>query len=210
MDSNKNSDNLIRIEKKLDEIINYTVKANKIENYEKQRKEIKAIQNENRKIINKILYTLPKLETFSKLEEYTNAEISYLTDNYIESLMGSKSVSNMTEYSLFRSDIQEKIKTKIFVDRVKSILDSYLEMSKDIKMYSSEKNEGNSLESLNIKKSILRRIYGYKLKEGEKRAKSREEFAEDIGYTPRTVYLYQNELLDDLAPSFFGVKGLIL
>jgi hypothetical protein len=66
------------------------------------------------------------------------------------------------------------------------------------------------LESLNIKKAILRRVYGYGLLEGETKVKSREEFAEIISYSPRSIYIYQNELLDDLAPSFFGVDGLIL
>ena len=61
-----------------------------------------------------------------------------------------------------------------------------------------------------MKQTILRRIYGYGLKDSETKVKSREQFAEQVGYTPRSIYNFQNELLDDLAPSFFGINGLIL
>ena len=133
-----------------------------------------------------------------------------MTDNYIEALMGTKNINNMTEYSLFREDLKEKVRTKIFVNRVRNILDSYLALKTDTKLDSGAKSENYNIESLNIKKAILRRVYGYRLKAGETKVKSREQFAEQIGYTPRSIYIYQNELLDDLAPSFFGVNGLIL
>ncbi|MBO5348454.1 MAG: hypothetical protein J6A89_01345 [Clostridia bacterium] len=211
MENSNEKDIIIRIEKKIDDIINYTIKienneSNSNSNLDKKSRQ----QNENRKIINKILYTLPQLEKFSELKEFSKKEIEYLTDDYIESLMGTKNVNNLAEYSLFRSDVREKIRTKIFVNRIQDILDSYLNMKTDIKLDTSKKTENYNIESLNIKKAILRRVYGYKLQEGEKKAKSREEFAEIIGYTPRSVYMYQNELLDDLAPSFFGIDGLIL
>ena len=133
-----------------------------------------------------------------------------MTDNYIEALMGTKNINNMTEYSLFREELKEKVRTKIFVNRVHNILDSYLALKTDTKLDSGAKSENYNIELLNIKKAILRKVYGYRLKAGETKVKSREQFAEQIGYTPRSIYIYQNELLDDLAPSFFGVNGLIL
>lgn len=202
------SNQMIRIEKKIDEIIKYTIKSDCYEL--KQNTNKKVQKNENRKTINKILYTLPQLEKYSELKDISNKDLEYMTDNYIEALMGTKNSNNMTEYSLFREEIKEKVRTKMFVNRVHNILDSYLSLKTDTKLDSSKRTESYNVESLNIKKAILRRVYGYKLEEGETKVKSREQFAEQVGYTPRSIYSYQNELLDDLAPSFFGIDGLIL
>lgn len=209
MENTNESEQITRIEKKIDEIIlNYTIKPNYYDL--RQNKDIKLKKAENRKAINKILYVLPQLEKFSELKGISNRDLEYMTDNYIEALMGTKNFNNMTEYSLFREDLKEKVRTKIFVNRVRNILDSYLALKTDTKLDSGAKSENYNIESLNIKKAILRRVYGYRLKAGETKVKSREQFAEQIGYTPRSIYIYQNELLDDLAPSFFGVNGLIL
>lgn len=202
------SEQIIRIEKKIDEILNYTVNSDY--NNLRQNKDTKAKKTENRKAINKILYVLPQLEKFSELKDISNRDLEYMTDNYIEALMGTKNCNNMTEYSLFREELKEKVRTKIFVNRVHNILDLYLALKTDMKLDSGAKSENYNIESLNIKKAILRRVYGYRLEEGETKVKSREQFAEQVGYTPRSIYIYQNELLDDLAPSFFGVNGLIL
>lgn len=209
MENTNESEQITRIEKKIDEIIlNYTIKPNYYDL--RQNKDIKLKKAENRKAINKILYVLPQLEKFSELKDISNRDLEYMTDNYIEALMGTKNFNNMTEYSLFREDLKEKVRTRIFVNRVRNILDSYLALKTDTKLDSGAKSENYNIESLNIKKAILRRVYGYRLKAGETKVKSREQFAEQIGYTPRSIYIYQNELLDDLAPSFFGVNGLIL
>lgn len=208
MENINESEQITRIEKKIDEILNYTIKPNYYDL--RQNKDTKSKKAENRKAINKILYVLPQLEKFSELKDISNRDLEYMTDNYIEALMGTKNINNMTEYSLFREDIKEKVRTKIFVNRVRNILDSYLALKTDTKLDSGAKSENYNIESLNIKKAILRRVYGYRLKAGETKVKSREQFAEQIGYTPRSIYIYQNELLDDLAPSFFGVNGLIL
>ena len=209
MENTKESEQITRREKKIDEIIlNYTIKPNYYDL--RQNKDIKLKKAENRKAINKILYVLPQLEKFSELKDISNRDLEYMTDNYIEALMGTKNFNNMTEYSLFREDLKEKVRTRIFVNRVRNILDSYLALKTDTKLDSGAKSENYNIESLNIKKAILRRVYGYRLKAGETKVKSREQFAEQIGYTPRSIYIYQNELLDDLAPSFFGVNGLIL
>ena len=209
MENTNESEQITRIEKKIDEIIlNYTIKPNYYDL--RQNKDIKLKKAENRKAINKILYVLPQLEKFSELKDISNRDLEYMTDNYIEALMGTKNFNNMTEYSLFREDLKEKVRTKIFVNRVRNILDSYLALKTDTKLDSGAKSENYNIESLNIKKAILRRVYGYRLKAGETKVKSREQFAEQIGYTPRSIYIYQNELLDDLAPSFFGLNGLIL
>ncbi len=208
MENINESEQITRIEKKIDEILNYTIKPNYYDL--RQNKDTKSKKAENRKAINKILYVLPQLEKFSELKDISNRDLEYMTDNYIEALMGTKNINNMTEYSLFREDLKEKVRTKIFVNRVRNILDSYLALKTDTKLDSGAKSENYNIESLNIKKAILRRVYGYRLKAGETKVKSREQFAEQIGYTPRSIYIYQNELLDDLAPSFFGVNGLIL
>lgn len=202
------SEPIIRIEKKIDEIIKYTMNPDDYKLKQSTNKKTKTI--ENRKTINKILYTLPQLEQYSELKDISNKDLEYMTDNYIEALMGTKNFNNMTEYSLFRDELKEKIRTKIFVNRVHNILDSYLNLKTYTKLDSSKRTENYNIESLEIKKSILRRIYGYKLEEGETKVKSREQFAEQVGYTPRSIYSFQNELLDDLAPSFFGINGLIL
>lgn len=47
----------------------------------------------------------------------------------------------MTEYSLFREELKEKVRTKIFVNRVHNILDSYLDLKTDTKLDSSKKTE---------------------------------------------------------------------
>ena len=209
MENTNESEQITRSEKKIDEIIlNYTIKPNYYDL--RQNKDIKLKKAENRKAINKILYVLPQLEKFSELKDISNRDLEYMTDNYIEALIGTKNFNNMTEYSLFREDLKEKVRTRIFVNRVRNILDSYLALKTDTKLDSGAKSENYNIESLNIKKAILRRVYGYRLKAGETKVKSREQFAEQIGYTPRSIYIYQNELLDDLAPSFFGVNGLIL
>lgn len=201
-------EDILRLEKKIDEILNYTIKPDYYDL--RQNKDTKSKKTENRKAINKILYALPQLEKFSELKDISNRDLEYMTDNYIEALMGTKNINNMTEYSLFREELKEKVRTKIFVNRVHNILDSYLALKTDTKLDSGAKSENYNIESLNIKKAILRKVYGYRLKAGETKVKSREQFAEQIGYTPRSIYIYQNELLDDLAPSFFGVNGLIL
>lgn len=82
------SEQIIRIEKKIDEIIKYTVKPDCYEL--KQNINKKAQKNENRKTINKILYTLPQLEKYSELRDISNKDLEYMTDNYIEALMGTK------------------------------------------------------------------------------------------------------------------------
>lgn len=53
-----------------------------------------------------MLCTLPDLEKFSELKEISENEVEYLTNNYIENLMGAKNTSKMAEYSLCKSDIK--------------------------------------------------------------------------------------------------------
>lgn len=208
-----NSDVLKRLEEKLDIIINFSMKTDneQVNQDEKTEGMKKNRENANRKRINKILYSLPELEEYASLKDLSKEEIEDITDTYFQTIvMGTKDVNSAIEYSLFKDDMKDKLKTKLFVDRIHKILDSYLEKENDKKLDSSKRTENNSLESLNIKKIILRRVYGYKLEPGEKKVKSREQLSEELNYTPRTIYIYQNELLDDLAPSFFGVNGLIL
>lgn len=202
----EDNDRLRRVEEKLDTIININLKANKDSTNEEDRVEEakKVRENTNRKRINKILYSLPELEEYAKLKDLSKEEIEDITDTYFQTIvMGTKDVNSAIEYSLFKDDMKDKLKTKLFVDRIHKILDSYLKKVNDKKLDSSKRTENNSIEALNVKKIILRRVYGYKLEPGEKKVKSREQLAEELNYTPRTIYIYQNELLDDLAPSFF-------
>ena len=209
MENISESEQMKRIEKKIDEIMNYVAKpdsGNLNQNVNK-----KAIKNENRRAINKILYSLPELEDYAKLKDLSKEEIEDITDMYFQTIvMGTKDVNIAIEYSLFRDDLKEKLKTKLFVDRIHKILDSYLERETDKKLDATKKTEKYNIESLEIKKTILKRVYGYKLEPGETKVKSKEQLAEELDYSPRTIYIYQNDLLDDLAPSFFGVNGLIL
>jgi len=209
----ENNEMLRRLEEKIDIIINCNITTNGSKEYQDDNSEdIKKMrENTNRKKINKILHTLPELEEYAQLKELSQEEIEDITDTYFQTIvMGTKNVSSAIEYSLFKDDIKDKLKTKLFVDRIHKILDTYLEKETDKKLNSSKKTESNSFESLNIKKMILRRVYGYKLRPGEKKVKSKEQLAEELNYTPRTIYIYQNDLLDDLAPSFFGINGLIV
>lgn len=202
----EDNDRLKRVEEKLDAIININLKTNKVStNEEDKAEETKKVrENTNRKRINKILYSLPELEEYAKLKDLSKEEIEDITDTYFQTIvMGTKDVNSAIEYSLFKDDMKDKLKTKLFVDRIHKILDSYLEKVNDKKLNSSKRTENNSIEALNVKKIILRRVYGYKLEPGEKKVKSREQLSEELNYTPRTIYIYQNELLDDLAPSFF-------
>ena len=146
MENTNESEQITRIEKKIDEIIlNYTIKPNYYDL--RQNKDIKLKKAENRKAINKILYVLPQLEKFSELKDISNRDLEYMTDNYIEALMGTKNFNNMTEYSLFREDLKEKVRTKIFVNRVRNILDSYLALKTDTKLDSGAKSENYNIES---------------------------------------------------------------
>lgn len=202
----EDNDRLKRVEEKLDAIININLKTNKDStNEEDKAEEAKKVrENTNRKRINKILYSLPELEEYAKLKDLSKEEIEDITDTYFQTIvMGTKDVNSAIEYSLFKDDMKDKLKTKLFVERIHKILDSYLEKVNDKKLDSSKRTENNSIEALNVKKIILRRVYGYKLEPGEKKVKSREQLSEELNYTPRTIYIYQNELLDDLAPSFF-------
>ena len=104
MENINESEQITRIEKKIDEILNYTIKPNYYDL--RQNKDTKSKKAENRKAINKILYVLPQLEKFSELKDISNRDLEYMTDNYIEALMGTKNINNMTEYSLFREDLQ--------------------------------------------------------------------------------------------------------
>ncbi len=204
-----NSDVLKRLEEKLDIIIDFNLKTDneKITEEEKTEDMKKVRENTNRKRINKILYSLPELEEYAQLKDLSKEEIEDITDTYFQTIvMGTKDMNSAIEYSLFKDDMKDKLKTKLFVDRIHKILDSYLEKENDKKLDSSKRTENNSLEALNIKKTILRRVYGYKIQPGEKKVKSREQLSEELNYTPRTIYIYQNELLDDLAPSFFRSK----
>ncbi|MBO5004142.1 MAG: hypothetical protein J6D03_02605 [Clostridia bacterium] len=207
----ESKEDLKRIEQKLDKAINFFME-NESNIIQKQCDRSKRkIQNENRRKIDEILTVLPELERFSNLENLTNKEIEEITDNYISSvIMGIKNQNATKQYLIDREDIKERLRTKFHVNRIHNILDTYLQSEQDNKLNPSKKSESNNLDAFNIKKVILRRIYGYKLLPNEEKAKSREQLAEDIGYSTRWIYKYQNELLDDLAPSFFGVKGLIL
>lgn len=210
----ENNDVLKRLEEKLDMIINLNLKSCNDENLDKVETETetkKLRENLNRKKISKILYSLPELEEYAQLKDLSKEEIEDITDNYFATIvMGTKDVNSAIEYSLFKDDLKDKLKTKIFVDRIHKILDSYLDRKTDKKLESTKKTENYNVESLNVKKTILRRVYGYKLEPGEEKVKSKEQLAEELDYSPRTIYIYQNDLLDDLAPSFFGVNGLIL
>lgn len=199
---NIEQEQMIRIESKIDNILKYIMKSDYC-----NLKKVSSNKSENRKAVNKILYSLPDLERFSEIQDITDKDLEYITDTYIESLMGTKKVININEYMVFREEIKEKVKTKIFVNRIHKVLDSYLDLETNTKLNFSKQY---NIESLNMKKAIIRRVYGYKLEEGEVKVKSREEFAEQVGYTPRSIYMYQNELLDDLSPALLGVKGLIL
>ena len=81
MENTNESEQITRIEKKIDEIIlNYTIKPNYYDL--RQNKDIKLKKAENRKAINKILYVLPQLEKFSELKDISNRDLEYITDNY--------------------------------------------------------------------------------------------------------------------------------
>lgn len=74
---------------------------------------------------NQVLLFLWRNEKFSELKDISNKDLVYMTDNYIEALMG-KNINNMTEYSLFKEELKEKVRAGIFVNRVHNILVSYL------------------------------------------------------------------------------------
>lgn len=74
---------------------------------------------------NQVLLFLWRNEKFSELKDISNRDLVYMTDNYIEALMG-KNINNMTEYSLFKEELKEKVRGGIFVNRVHNILVSYL------------------------------------------------------------------------------------
>ena len=208
----KNEEILKRLENKMDLILNFNLKTDNNSKNENEKNKTKKIrENLNRKKISKILYSLPELEKYSQLKELSKEEIEDLTDTYFSTIvMGTKDVNSAVEYSLFKDELKDKIKTKIFVDRIHQILDSYLERESDKKLDSTKRTENYNAEALKIKKTILRRVYGYRLEDGESKVKSKEQLAEELDYSPRSIYIYQNDLLDDLAPSFFGVNGLIL
>lgn len=111
--------------------------------------------------------------------------------NELERFVDSKMITDNTE------EIFDKVKTKTMLNEIYKILDNYLENEK------SDLKEDMLDDSLEIKKKILRCFYGYKPRADEMVEKSRMDLAEKMYTTDRTIYKYQCNLLDDLAPCFF-------
>lgn len=161
---------LEELKKQINEIIKSEINANLIKVNEDIKKIRKTKQKENRFKIDKILKSLPELEKF------INSEIIN-QDN--------------------EEEMSDKVKTRIMLKEIYSILDNYLESE------SSDLKEDRLDDSLEIKKKILRCFYGYKTRPDEVVEKSRIDLAEKMYTTDRTIYKYQCNLLDDLAPCFF-------
>lgn len=143
-------------------------------------------------------------EDIAKIRKTKQKENRFKIDKILKSLselenfVNSKMITDNTE------EIFDKVKTKTMLNEIYKILDNYLENEK------SDLKEDRLDNSLEIKKKILRCFYGYKPHKDEVVEKNRIDLAEKMYTTDRTIYKYQCNLLDDLAPCFFGIDGLVL
>lgn len=144
-------------------------------------------------------------EDIAKIRKTKQKENRFKIDKILKSLpelerfVNSKMINTDNTEEIF-----DKVKTKTMLSEIYKILDNYLENEK------SDLKEDRLDDSLEIKKKILRCLYGYKPQIDEVVEKTRIDLAEKMYTTDRTIYKYQCNLLDDLAPCFFGIDGLVL
>lgn len=201
----------VTVEKKIDAIYDYILTTN-ITEIDKQ-----AIHNKRKRekaardTVNRILCNLPKLEKFASIKSLNDDEMNEIIDTYFSSeIMKTKNKVDKQNYAVYKDELRNKVKTRLFLDRVYSTLDKYLEQAKNDNVVLFDKySEKYDEDMLSVKKTILRKMYGYKLADGETKCKSREALAEELGFDIKTIYRRQKELLDDLAPEILGINGFV-
>ena len=200
------------IELKIDEIYDYILKQEAEIVGKSAKKNKTKKRKENRKYINEILSSLSDLEKLANAKYIPQKELEDMTDSYFSAIiMKSKDQADNGNYITYREELRKMTRTKIFLNRIYPILDKYLDQTTDDnKIFINKEAEKFGLKALEVKQTILRRMYGYKLKPDETKCKSREQLADELSYSSRQIYNIQNELLDDLAPAILGVDGLNL
>lgn len=194
-----------RLENKIDKIIiNYNFKQNNQLSTDERKKK-------NRIKLEKILFVIPKFEKLIEKKTLTSEQLQELTDCFLEKqLMGTKNKENAEKFTSYTSEIQNTIKMKIFLENAYEILDNYLALEYQPIFFNSKKSDWQMQDTLEMKKAILKYYYGYKIDENEETCKTTEELSEKLGINFSNTWKKKQELLDDLAPDFFGLDGLYL
>lgn len=194
-----------RLENKIDRIIiNYNSESEEQEKTEERKKK-------NRIKLEKILFVLPKFEKLIEKKKLTTEQLQELTDCFLEKqLMGTRNKDNAEKFTSYTADIQNTIKMKIFLANAYEILDNYLALDYQPIFSSSKKCDWQMQDVLDTKKAILKYYYGYKIESQDEICKTTEELSEKLGINTINTWRRKMDLLDDLAPDFFGLDGLYL
>lgn len=200
-----NENDFKRLENKIDKIIiNYNFEqGNNISTDERRKK--------NRTKLEKILFVIPKFEKIVEKKTLTTEQLQELTDCFLEKqLMGTRNKDNAEKFTSYTADIQNTIKMKIFLENTYEILDNYLTLDYQPSFSTSKISDIKIQDTLEIKKAILKYYYGYKLEDKTKLCKTIEELSDKLGINAFNTWRRKQDLLDDLAPDFFGLDGLYL
>lgn len=172
---------------------------------------IEERRKRNRENLEKILFIIPKLEKTIEKKTLTDEELQDLTDVFLEKqIMGIKNKENAEKFDKYKTSLTDIIRIKIFLDNAYEILDNYLNLQYQPIPYYAKRSEWQIQDSLETKKVVLKKFYGYKLQDKNKLCKTNEELAEILGVSPVSAHKNRMALLDDLAPDFFGLDGLYI
>lgn len=224
------TDFLTGLAKKIDNMADNSKKYVAEQNFIEWATGVRSRQKFNRATIEKILWAIPALEkSIQGIDEKDSEFQQYYSSLFVENdVMGSgKNSMTLGEWTEAKNDMQTKATTKFLLTRIKKLLDDYLNSDLSINIFNPSKKNQDRLEA---KKIILRRYYGYGLRDNvplldelgntrkdkngkiiygkEETVKRFDDLCEIIHVTNKVLYIYKNELLDDLAPSFFGIDGV--
>lgn len=236
------ADFLVDITKKIDKMENNAenyISGKQIDIWAKQ---VNERRNKNRAAIEKILFNLPNLQR-------AVSDNGDLNDFEKYSIGISEKISENDDFVVLQDNENSKEETRKLLKKYKNILDDYLETPNDKKNTYFMNVKLSNIES---KKAILRKWYGYGLRdkiyerdelnnivkdengkpiykikkdkmgkplkdedgnliyEKEKKVNSFLDLCYELSIDQRTLYNYKKELLDELAPAFFGIDGIYL
>lgn len=198
-------------------------------------------RNYNRILLNHLLSNLFYLQN-----EVSNSENVPNFKNYLFGLFTNVD-DNYSQIKIMKNEKLTITDEREIINIITSILDDYLDESN-----TKINTLTIKLTNIDVKRAILRRWYGYGLKDRvfardeygnvitdengkpiyaiqkdkygnpikdengnyiyikEQKATSFENLSYELFRTVRNMYALKNELLDDLAPSFFGIDGIYL
>ena len=135
-----------------------------------------------------ILKNYKKLKDHITLTKQEKEELLGVTKEYQDKQLESIMTGLFSEDELYlESLLKSRCKTKMFMDFIDGILENYL------------KNKSNDKIEIR-KRNILKHLYIEGMKQSE--------FIYKYYEVDRTFYSDKDRLLKDLAPYFFGIKGI--